>query len=468
MVPYILLTSLLLIPNGAVEGPDKPILVLDPGGHTGRIWDVSFLPGDGIVTVSYDKTVRIWDLNIGACARCLRTPIGPGNDGRLIAMAVSPDATTMAVAGTGTEADKNAIFLIALGTGQIVRTLRGHRAPCNALAFAPDGRTLASAANDYTARLWHVSTGVTARILQGHTHGNVNCVTFSADGSKIGTASADTTARVWSSTNGNLLQTFKHQKHVFWIAFAPNGATAATCSSEGLSTWGVETGLRGKHFDLAGLVNNCQFADRGLSLFFTGSESGMVNLETAAIRRFTSELMTGGTLSRDERMAATVNDSGEVFVWNTADGRLLRRLVSASRPRFAAGWTEGMAIAFGDEGKRPDGDGVQYPLSRVFRVGELNLGNVEGERYIRGVATLPPYELQQAGATAVTVWRDRRLQHRLQMPRNLGTGDDDVKCVALWGSGPSSATATARCFFTASIRESGCRNSRGTSAKSGR
>ena len=36
--------------------------------------------------------------------------------------------------------------------------LRGHKAEVSALAFTPDGRTLASASIDLTLKLWHVPT----------------------------------------------------------------------------------------------------------------------------------------------------------------------------------------------------------------------------------------------------------------------------------------------------------------------
>ncbi len=59
---------------------EKPILVLDSGGHTNLVSKVLFTPdGKQLISVSIDKTIRIWDVASGAPFRVLRPPIGAGN-----------------------------------------------------------------------------------------------------------------------------------------------------------------------------------------------------------------------------------------------------------------------------------------------------------------------------------------------------------------------------------------------------
>jgi WD40 repeat protein len=64
------------------------------------------------------------------------------------------------------------------------------------MAFSPDGRLLATASDDSTARLWDPATGEHLRTLTGH-HSAVWGVAFSLDGRLLATASEDKTARVW-------------------------------------------------------------------------------------------------------------------------------------------------------------------------------------------------------------------------------------------------------------------------------
>jgi hypothetical protein len=62
----------------------------------------------------------------------------------------------------------------------LTRRLTGHAGPVNAVAFSPDGTTLATTSDDHTARLWNAHTGHPIATLRGHT-AIVNDVAFSPD-----------------------------------------------------------------------------------------------------------------------------------------------------------------------------------------------------------------------------------------------------------------------------------------------
>src|SRR4051812_29492161 len=84
----------------APERSNSPTLVLDSGGHTAHVSKVLFTPGgQEVISVSYDKTIRVWDVDSGECLRVLRPPIGAGKIGDLTAAALSPDGKTLAVGG---------------------------------------------------------------------------------------------------------------------------------------------------------------------------------------------------------------------------------------------------------------------------------------------------------------------------------------------------------------------------------
>jgi hypothetical protein len=66
----------------------------------------------------------------------------------------------------------------------------------NALAFTPDGRTLASAGNDRSIRLSDPETEYELLSLRGHAH-KINALTFTCDGRTLASASHDGIVRLW-------------------------------------------------------------------------------------------------------------------------------------------------------------------------------------------------------------------------------------------------------------------------------
>jgi hypothetical protein len=82
-------------------------------------------------------------------------------------------------------------------TGQELRTLPGHTGRVTSVAFAADGRLLATAGGT-TVKLWDVRTGQELRTLRGHTK-VVLSVAFAPDGQVLASASADKTVKLWDT-----------------------------------------------------------------------------------------------------------------------------------------------------------------------------------------------------------------------------------------------------------------------------
>lgn len=85
----------------------EPQLRIEAGMHTAVIKRIATdAAGRLAVTASDDKTARVWDVASGRLLQTLRIPIDQGDEGKLYAVALSPDGRLAAVggrAGTGTD-----------------------------------------------------------------------------------------------------------------------------------------------------------------------------------------------------------------------------------------------------------------------------------------------------------------------------------------------------------------------------
>lgn len=139
-----LLACPLLVHGGEV--PTAPILRIETGHHTAFIQALAYDPRQQrLVTVSDDKTIRVWQLPDLTPVATYRVPIGAGYEGQLYTAALSPDGQTLAVAGwTGWQWDnKGAIYLLDMTSGDITGRIAGFDEAIGPLGFSPDGKYLA-------------------------------------------------------------------------------------------------------------------------------------------------------------------------------------------------------------------------------------------------------------------------------------------------------------------------------------
>jgi hypothetical protein len=169
----------------AVQEEPVPQLMLDASGHTARINALAYTPdGKQLVSAGDDKVIRVWDWQAGNTVRTIRGQVGPGDEGKIYAIALSPDGRWLAAGGVTHKecrARCGEIRLYDFATGNLVGLFRGHTQIVLRLAFSPDGRRLISGSADNTAIIWDVDSRKLVHRLQGH-KGAIRDVAFTPDG----------------------------------------------------------------------------------------------------------------------------------------------------------------------------------------------------------------------------------------------------------------------------------------------
>jgi WD40 repeat protein len=109
--------------------------------------------------------------------------------------------------------------------------LLAHKAGVNAIAFASDGKTLASASADRTVILWDVAAHrPVGPPLAGHQNW-VSSVAFSPDGKTLASGSADRTLLLWDVATHQALTSRlfgAHRRGVTSVVWSPDGETLAS------------------------------------------------------------------------------------------------------------------------------------------------------------------------------------------------------------------------------------------------
>ena len=215
--------------------------------HSGPVDTVTMSP-DGILfaTGGRDKTVKLWHVETQQCLQTLS-----GHIGRIVSLAFSPEGTLL-VSGGGDnwEMRKNAdgtTFFFSHGDSPVDRTAKVWEVATGAnidtlessgmvrgIAFSPDGKCLATGANNKTVTLWCTKTWQSIATLNTV---QFESLAFSPDGSRlvIGGTWPEQRIQVWDvETRELIVELSGHKSDVESFAFSPDGRLLASGGFDGV------------------------------------------------------------------------------------------------------------------------------------------------------------------------------------------------------------------------------------------
>jgi len=383
----------------AQTGRDEQVLT----GSSGAIHALAVEPGGRrLVAAGDDRVIRVWDVaeareafNLGVLGNQRVTGAAWSRDGRLIAavnaagtlavwdvagtahkrifelpavtaaegVAFAPDSRNVAVCGDRV-ARLYALPAADAGGAETAVNLRrsfegpgGHTNRVVAVAFSPDGRTLATAAHDNSVRLWDVATGQVQRTLPGHAE-EVAAVAFSPDGGRLASGGYDQALRLWDLQPVTPVATFaSHRGPVWSVCWLPDGRLASAGADRSVRVWRL--GAQQPDRTMSGHTQPVTaLATAGTALLSTGGDGQVKTWDSAGEAEPRTVTSTSAAL-----LAIAVTPDGQTAVVGGADrvGRIINLAggaVAVTGPKHQAAVTAVARQPGGDQAASASADGV--------------------------------------------------------------------------------------------------------------
>ena len=230
-----------------------------------------------------------------------------------------------------------------------------HQGMVDAVAFSPDGNSIATGGADHTVRIWDVTAGNEITSFAGHTQMIIS-VAFSPDGTKLLSGSFDKTAKVWDIQTGRQILSISGSDGIGSLMFIPGGKKILGLDGSSLKIWDAVTGQEqteeripaGVGYPITQSANGRLFAaqDGDQAAVVWEAATGNVVAKVGGKGGFIHDLK----FSTDSKMLLAGTSNGSVLLWDIGKKRELKSFQGHTAPvRDVTFSRDGKSIASGSE-----------------------------------------------------------------------------------------------------------------------
>lgn len=363
-------------------------------GHSAAVTSVAITPDGRIgLSASEDKTIRVWDLERGACTGELT-----GHVAGITSIAISADGK-VAVSG----GKDNRVLFWDLQKLKLQRELAAHKETVWCVAISARGDSAVSGGYDYTLKLHNLATRkdevISANLCA------IRSVAIAPNGSRVVSSGDDCKIRLWDAkTNALITGVDGESRWRLPVAITKDGHVFAAGSSDGrIRVWNERTGGKSTINGHIGEVRAIAITPDG-RFAASGGDDRTVRLWNLRAGRCEATLeghtekVTGIALAANCERALSCSEDGTVRVWNIAG---LER------------YTNAKVLLVGDSGVGKTGLAIRLATSRFE-------ATISTDAAWATQMQLPPLASKQTHEREVWLWdfagqSDYRLIHQLYM-----------------------------------------------------